>query len=801
MMKTIVSALLASVCGLLLLCLPLGATAQHTVTIKGKVTDEYDKPVSFALILVDGQPAYGMSDTKGLYHVYCQSRDSLTLICSLVGYRTRKFKIVAPQDSTVLNMKIVSSATSLGEVKVSAIRRQTDQMQRIDSKHTRLMPSTTGNAVEELVSTQMGVSTHSEISSQYNVRGGSYDENCVYLNGVEVYRPLLIRSGQQEGLSVINPNMVQDINFSAGGFPARYGDRMSSVLDIQYKRPEHFEASVGASLLGADAYLGVGNKKFSMMNGLRYKTTRYLLGSMDTHGEYKPNFVDYQNFTSWRPTDRLSIEFIGNISENHYNFRPEDRETKFGTQEDARTFRVYFDGKERDLFRTLFGSLNLSYRFGKRTTLSWISSAYTTKEQETYDISGQYWLNETASQSQLGVGTYMEHARNFLHANVLHTGLALRTQVGSHQIQSGIGFTAQTVKENSVEWEKRDSSGYNIPHFQDRFQMVYQLRAKTDIDTKRWEMYLQDTYKWTTKSGRYTLNYGLRASHWDWNDEWLVSPRVSLAMIPSWNEDFTFRIAGGLYYQAPFYKELRDTTTVGGNTSVSLNHDIKSQQSVQIIIGGDYQFRMLNRPFRFSSEIYYKNLRHLIPYNIDNMRIVYYGGNIGTGYTAGIDFKLFGEFVPGTDSWITLGFMTAKQRLHGQTISLPTDQRYNINLYFTDYFPGTDRWTLTLKGSLADGLPFGPPHSGLAQTQFRAPAYRRVDIGLSYCLYRRPVSGRHKASPYGLKNAWLGLDCFNVLGINNVNSYYWVTDVNNYQYAVPNYLTGRMLNLRFLLEF
>lgn len=783
---------------MLLALLVPSVSVLSAVRIRGLVVDEHDRPITFAVVNVEGQAAFAMSGNDGKYSLTCESRDSLTLICSLLGYRTRKFKVYNPQDSVVMNLKIVSKSTTLGEVNVSALKRQTDMPQSINQRNTKFMPSTTGNAVEELVATQMGVTSRNELSSQYNVRGGSYDENCVYLNGVEVYRPLLIRSGEQEGLSIINSNMVKDINFSAGGFPAKYGDKMSSVLDITYKRPEKFEASLAGSLMGGDAYVGFGNKKFSMMNGLRYKTTRTLLGSSDTNGEYDPNFLDFQNYTSWRPSEKWTIDFIGNISNNHYNFEPSDRETKFGTQEHAMSFKVYFDGKEKDLFRTYFGALNLQHNFTKKTSLSWLSSAYTTKEQETYDIQGQYWLNETTSQTQLGVGTYLEHARNFLNARVLQTQLVLRSMFGSHNFQAAVSMRSENVKENAVEWEKRDSSGYNVPSSAGRLTLVYNLRAKTEVKSNRYEGYVQDTYKFSGAAGLFTLNAGVRVSSWDWNDELLVSPRASLALIPRFNENFTFRFATGVYYQAPFYKELRDTVTANGNTTVLLNKDIKSQRSIHFVLGGDYQFRALGRPFRFSTELYYKNLHNLIPYNVNNMRIVYYGKNMCDGYAAGIDFKIFGEFVPGTDSWLTFGLMSAKQKWDGKYSSLPSDQRYNVSLFFSDFFPNATRWKMSLKGALAGGLPFGAPHAGIQYSSFRAPAYKRVDVGLSYRVFDGTQNGKKRSA---IKDAWLGVDAFNVLGINNVNSYYWVTDVNNNQYAVPNYLTGRVLNVRFLLDF
>ncbi len=788
------------VAGLLLCLFAFSAQAQNRCRIFGMVKDEHGGGIELASVRVQGQTAVTMTNLKGEYSLYCASEDTVTVIFSMIGYETRKRTLSNPTDSVRVDVMLPTFGTSLGEAVIKGQQIQTGTVQKIDVESTKLSPSTTGNAVEELIATQAGVSTHNELSSQYNVRGGSFDENCVYLNGVEVYRPMLVRSGQQEGLSIINSDMVESIGFSSGGFEARYGDKMSSVLDITYKRPEAFEASAQASILGAGAYVGWGNKKVSLMTSVRYKTTRYLLGSMDTDAEYRPNFLDYQAYFSWRPNKRWSLDLIGNISDNHYEFEPEDRETKFGTMQEAKSFKVYFDGQEKDYFRTLFGSATLTRHFNPNTFLALQFSTFATKEQETYDIQGEYWLNEATSQEQLGVGTYMEHARNRLKANVFNTGLRFRTKFTAHTLQAGVNWRHESIKENAREWEMRDSMGYSLPHDPDRLMLIYSQRSHNDISTNRFEAYAQDTWRFKTNFGLFNLTYGLRLSHWDWNGETLLSPRASLGLLPSFSDNLTFRFATGFYYQAPFYKELRDTTILNGISTVRLNKDIKSQRSIHFVLGGDYTFRMMNRPFKFTTEVYYKALSNLIPYNVDNVRVVYYGRNMSSGYATGIDFKLFGEFVPGTDSWITFSLMSTKEKLNGQWLPRPTDQRYNLSLFFTDYFPGTDRWRVTLKAAFADGLPFGPPHTGRAEQTFRAPAYKRVDLGMSYRLlksenrhYRR--FGKH------IKNAWLGLDAFNLLGIKNVNSYYWVTDITDTQYAVPNYLTGRQINVRLSLEF
>ena len=771
------------------------------IKIKGTVTDDKGDPMELVIVRIEGQAAFDMTNLKGKYTLTCQKTDSIVVVFSMTGYEIRKRTLISPPDSVVLNVKLPPMGVELGVASVKGQKKQTSTIVSVKADKAKLMPSVTGNGVEELIATQAGVSTHNELSSQYNVRGGSFDENSVYLNGIELYRPMLVSSGQQEGLSVINSDMVEKIDFSAGGFEARFGEKMSSVLNITYKKPTKLEASVSASMLGAGAYIGFGNKKLSMMNSIRYKTTSYLLGSLDTKGEYAPTFLDYQNYTSWRPNQRWILDFIGNISDNTYNFAPENRETKFGTMNDAKSFKVYFDGKEKDYFRTYFAAFGITRHFGKTTDLTLQTSFYTTNEQETYDIQGEYWLNEAIGNDELGVGTYREYARNYLKSNVQQYALKYSKKITAHSIQGGLTLKRESVDENQSEWEMRDSMGYSIPNKDDQLLLYYSLRSKNEMSSNRWEAYLQDTYRWHNNAGLFTLNYGLRLAYWDWNSETLISPRASIGFIPSNAEDWTFRFASGIYYQAPYYKELRDTTTIKGNTTVTLNKNIKSQRSIHFVLGADYQFKLLERPFRFTSEVYYKALSNLNPYNVTGVRTVYYGQNIASGYSMGIDFKLFGEFVPGTDSWITLSLMSTKEKIGGVSIPRPTDQKYNISLFFTDYFPGTDRWRMTLKGAFAGGLPFGPPHSGREAQVYRAPAYKRVDIGLSYRILNNEDHTHTKGAAAYFRNIWMGIDAFNILGISNVSSYYWITDVTNRQYAVPNYLTGRQLNLRLLLEF
>ena len=780
-------------------------------TLQGRVTDDDNNPVELATVSVVSQGKVAFTSLKGEFSMHLHSADSVAVKFSMIGYKTKVRVLRKPRGKQTLQVVLHTDATMLGDVNVTGEKIQSDQTQEIKIKDIKMAPSANGNGVEGIIQQQAGVSTHSELSSQYNVRGGAFDENSVYINNVEVYRPFLVRSGQQEGLSVINPYMVDKIGFSTGGYGAKYGDKMSSALDITYKtlkakgKKPVVEGSLAASLLGTDAYIGIGTRKLSWLNSVRYKTTSYLLGSLETKGEYKPNYLDYQTYLSYQPNKRWKIDFIGYISDNHYNFEPSDRETSFGTMENVKSFRVFFDGHEKDRFLTYFGTLGITRNITRNTSLSLLGSAFYTKEQEKYDIQGQYWLDQTETSENLGVGTYFEHARNYLSARVMSAKLMLRHKVQKHNVEAAVTLKREHIEENSIEYEMRDSAGYSVPHTGKDLYMIYSMKARNELNANRMETYIQDTYRFSggtadsTGNGQthYTLNYGVRMSHWNFNRETILSPRISLAIIPANHENTTLRLAAGLYYQAPFFKELRDTTTVNGVTVASLNEKIKSQRSIHFIAGYDYRFRMNDQRFKFSAEAYYKALSNIVPYSVSNVKVVYYGQNECSGHAAGLDFKLYGEFVPGTDSWLSLSLMDTKMKLNGKSIPLPTDQRYAVNLFFTDYFPGSRKWRMSLKLAFADGLPFAAPHKELETNSFRATAYRRADIGMSYQL----LDNSRREKKTFLKNITLGVDCLNLFGIDNVNSYYWVTDVTNQQYAVPNYLTGRQLNARVLLEF
>ena len=783
----------------LAVCMALPLQARR-VYIYGRVTDETGQPVELATVNEELTLHSAMTNLKGEYSFNVNTRtDTLNLIFRMVGHETRKRTLISPPDTVRLDMMLPTSNYTLENVDINATRRQTNGMQQINSEGLRFNADVGGGSVESIIATQAGVSTHNELSSQYNVRGGNFDENSVYVNGTEILRPLLVRAGQQEGLSFINPDMVESISFSTGGFSVAYGDRMSSVLDINYRRPQKFESVLTASLLGASAYVGAGNDKFSFSGSVRYKTTRYLLGTLDTKGEYDPSFLDYQTYLCWTPNTRWEVGLIGNAAVNRYNFTPTDRTTTFGTAKDPKTFKVYYDGWESDRFNTLFGALDIK-RKEENSIYRLNLSAFSSHESESFDILSQYWLDEATGSGSLAVGSFMQHARNRLKSTVYTASLK-----GTHEtdfagtIGWGLEYRRESVSDHMREWEMRDSAGYTLPYIQTGpMEMIYSLKSDHGISNDKAALFIQDTYRMNTGIGLFTLNSGMRMSWWSWNNDIIFSPRLTLGFTPAFNDNFTFRLSTGVYHQTPFYKEIKDTVNMGGIYQVNLNRNIKSQRSLQFVLGGDYDFLVYGRPFKFTTEVYYKKLYNLIPYNVDNVRIVYYGENCAYGYAAGIDMKLYGEFVPGTASWITFSLMRTRENIAGKWLPRPTDQLYNFSLYFTDYFPRKENWKMSLRCSLADGLPFGPTHSGREKQVFRAPAYKRVDIGLSYKIFDYDKHPHIYGKSGFFKDIWIGADGLNLLGINNVNSYYWITDISGTQFAVPNYLTGRQLNLRII---
>ncbi len=783
-------------------CLAVSAAAQ--VKITGKVYDETEQPIEFATVRIVGTTLGVNTDLKGMYELTVPQADTIVVEFTCVGYNTVTRRLVNPTGTVTLSPKLYEKTHELNEVQITEYKKQTNTMQGIDMEQVRIAPDASGNRVEGVITTMAGVTSKNEMSSQYMVRGGSYDENSVYINGIEVYRPQLISSGQQEGLSIINSDMVAQVNFSTGGFNAEYGDKMSSALDITYRDPQAFEGAFSASLQGGTLALGHGTKKFSQLHGVRYKRNSSLMGSLESKGEYDPQYFDYQTHIVFKPSDKFRISLLGNVSVNHYRFVPVDRETSFGTANDAKSFKVYFDGQEKDKFETVFGALSMNYRLNKGTDFTLQASGYQTNELVAYDVHGEYWLDEAGAGTiggELGVGKYHEHERTRLKLKVLDFALKGNTGISYHNLSYGVNMRRESIYDRQREWQWRDSAGYSLPHIADEVNVIYSQTSHHDLNTTRFAVYVQDTYKVSLGSGLLSINGGVRVSHWDFNKETLISPRFSVGYVPERNNRLSLRLAGGVYYQAPFYKEYRyEAIDSIGNPYIALNNDIKSQRSIQVIAGGDYTFRMMDRPFKFTTEIYYKNLANLIPYEVDNLKVVYSGRNESKGYIAGIDMKLFGQFVEGTDSWLSLSLMKTSEELNGVKVPRPTDQRYSLALFFTDYFPSVPRLKFSLKALLSDGLPTSAPRATRDKGYFRQPAYKRLDAGLSFMLVG-PDHKPHSGLLSHFKDIWLGLDVFNLLDISNVSSYYWVTDVNHIQYAVPNYLTRRQFNVRLSAMF
>ena len=801
------------ICILYLVVTSFAAQAQRA-KISGVVADSEGTPIESVNIQVKGTANGAFTDEKGKYALTVNTGDSCILIFSRLGYNKTQRIIPEVTGDMSVNVKMNNASYELPEFTVTGTGKvQTNTMEQINTKQGRLAVDATGGSIESFVIMGgAGVSSTNELSTQYMVRGGNYNENIVYVNGIEVYRPILVRSGQQEGLSFINPDLTGKVDFSSGGFEARYGDKMSSVLDVTYKKPEKLEGGVTASMLGGNVYLGSSSGKFTQITGIRYKRGTTLLNTLDTKGDYNPSATDVQTYMTYAFTPKLELSFLGNYSENNYDFNPDMRQTTFGTLQSIKSFDVYYGGFENDRFQTLFGAGTLKYKISDYADIAFQLSSFQSTEQENYDINGEYWLSDVTTEDEkniTGTGSFLEHARDYLKSNV--TNATLNGSVGFNQntVRWSLSYQEEKIIDRIREWELQDSMGYSLPYNKESLRVYSNLMSQNNIQSSRFSGYLQDTYKYKIEQGLFTLTAGVRGSYWDFNHEFILSPRASLGFIPSKNQNFTFRFATGLYYQAPFYKEFLVTNTdADGNRYITLNDKIKSQRSLHFVLGGDYNFKTDNRPFKFTTELYYKKLDNLIPYTVDNVRIQYLGYNIAHGYTSGIDMKLFGQYVQGTDSWLSLSLMNAKQFVNGIKAPLPTEQAYNITLFFTDNFPESftqfsphfKNIQFNLRGILAAGLPFSVPGRDYTAA-IRTPPYRRVDIGLAYRLLDENSREYKPAFWQNFKNIWVGVDAFNLLDIKNVSSYSWFSDINGNRYAVPDRLTGRQFNIKLIAEF
>lgn len=787
-------------------------TYAQQVKIAGKVLNYQKQPLENVSVSQLHSHNGVMTNARGEYLISVSSGDSVRLVFSLLGYNQHQYILPQLEKNIELDVILEEDNRELNVVTVEGQRTVTAVIEQIDYLATKRASSPWGS-LESLLVTMGGVSTNNELSSQYSVRGGNFDENIVYVNGLEIYRPLLVRSAQQEGLSFINPNMIKSVGFSAGGYSAEYGDKMSSVLDITYRKPEKSEGSASTSFLGGDVHVGNSSGRFSQITGIRYKTIRSLMNTTDTKAEFDPSFFDIQSFMAYNLSSKWEVNFLGNYSHNLYKYTPRTRNTSFGTLNMLRNFTVYFDGQEKDKFLTYQAALTLKGRVNNNLNIGITGSTFASDEQERYDIEGRYLLKEfdesrigvTEDSSVLGIGTYMEHARNKVESEVYTFTHFGDFKVDSHLLKWGLTYQREIIKDKIKEWEMRDSAGYSLPNTGIDVNMYSNLKSDNHINSSRFSGFLQDTYRLKTEKGLFILNAGVRAAYWTFNKEFIFSPRGALAFVPEGMDNLSVRLAGGIYYQAPFYKEFQRIVNVGGNNIIELNKDIKSQKSIHIVLGSDYYFRGKDQgtsPFILSGELYYKNMSDLIPYTVNNVKIRYSGENSAKGYVMGLNLKLYGEFIPGADSWISFGLMKAQQDIEGIKVPLPTDQRYNFALFFQDYFPGYERLRMSLRGLLSHGLPVSAPYKGYENGYFRTPAYKRVDIGFSWQILGEDFAIRNKNSfCKAFKNIWLGLDVFNIFDMQNTNTYYWVSDVYNQQYAVPNYLTGRQLNVKLMAEF
>ncbi|MCX6259114.1 MAG: TonB-dependent receptor [Bacteroidia bacterium] len=796
--------------------------SQDTGILYGHVTDNEQKPVEFANVYVQDYSSGTTTDKSGYYEIKISSGKEVTIIISCVGYKTGRQSLVVEAGSRKeFNYILDIQAREIGEISVSGNQIQKTNMSKIDPRIIQFLPDASGN-FESILKTFPGVSSNNELSSQYSVRGGNFDENLVYVNDIEIYRPFLIRSGQQEGLSFINPDMVSSVLFSAGGFDAKYGDKMSSVLDITYKKPVAFSSSVSFSLLGGsvEAEGSSDNHRFTYITGVRYKTSQYLLKSMDVQGDYNPSFSDVQSFMTYDVSEHFEVNFLGNYARNKYQFKPVTRETTFGTINQALKLKIYFDGHEIDDFNTALGAISGIWHPNENLKITNTLSAFNTQESETYDIQGQYYLNELEtnfgsssmgdSLNNIGIGTFLNHARNYLNASVIsfsHNGFV---KLGRHMVLWGAKYQNEQINDKISEWELLDSAGYSLPYHGDSVRLQKTLQANNSLSSNRMMAYFQDTYRFYHDSAEYNITTGIRANYWDLNDQLIVSPRVSASLKPAWERDVVFRFSTGFYYQPPFYRELLDI-------NYNINKHIRAQESIHFVFSSDYYFKAWNRPFKMVTEAYYKILNNLIPYDIDNVSLRYYGSNNSKGYAAGLDMKINGEFVSGVDSWASLSLMKTDEIVSGNYIykadssatvkgntgyiPRPTDQLINFGLFFQDYFPNNPSYRMQLSLLFGSGLPFGPPDSHKQYYNFRMPPYRRVDLGFSKVIKSEDQVLPGNNMLHYFKSLWIDLEIFNILDINNTISYLWITDVNNQQYAVPNYLTSRRLNIKVTAKF
>lgn len=821
---------------------------KNTYTINGLVTDGISgEAIEFVTVYIEGSNIATETNSSGIFEFKVPANKDHTIVFTRIGYKPLA-KNIAPAESgslRSLDILLVPADSDLEVVVKESVVKE-GGMIREEVEQLKLLPTTTGNFESVLPHIALGTSggTGGELSSQYNVRGGNYDENLVYVNDFEIYRPQLISTGQQEGLSFPNIDLIRDLSFSSGGFDAKYGDKLSSVLDIKYKRPEEFRASIGFSLLGASGHIE-GSKsideyrRFRYLVGARYKTTNYLLNSLDVKGEYTPQFADLQGYFSYDLSRDWQLGLLINYNQAIYNFIPQESSSAFGLIDNALRLSTVFEGGEQDEFTTAMGGLSLTYlpdREANPYYLKFLLSDYRSQENESFDILGFYRLAqiETNLGSDdigdevflLGAGTQHEFTRNFLVTNVAHFqhkgGIEFNnfntddSKEVSHFIQWGIGAKHEYIYDKINEWERLDSAGYSLPFDPFAVHLERSLKTQNELASLRFSAYVQDSWiKMIPDKSEMKFTAGLRAQHWTLNGETLISPRMQFLYKPLGEDkkDISYRFAAGYYQQAAFYREMR-------NIDGFVNTNLGAQKSLHFVGGLTLDFIGKSKTkYRLIMEAYYKSLWDLVSYEVDNVRIRYSGQNDSKGYAAGFDIRLNGEFVPGVESWVNLGFLRTRESLYGVThmrrdlgdpearvvrdVARPTDRLYTLSVFFQDYFPRNENFKAHLNLSLGSGLPFGlQDNNEIFRNTYRYRPYQRVDIGFSYLLWneeRKATRPNHFLS--FTRNSWVSLEVLNILDIRNEASNTWIKSVFNVQYAIPNYLTGRRINLRFKFDF
>lgn len=805
--------------------------------LRGVVQDEEGQPIENTIIQVLEHNIQTISNDYGQFTLDVPTNTTIKIFFQQISHRDTVFEMrIKPNDRTQHIFTLTTIGNRLEQVYIRS-KNETGYI-RVDPRLTFQMPSPNGG-MESLIKMLPGTSSTNELSSQYNVRGGNFDENLVFVNDIQIYRPFLVRSAQQEGMSFVNTDLTGNVIFSAGGFEAKYGDKMSSVLDVQYKEPTQYGGSFSASLLGATAHAeGKVDSCFSYLIGIRFKSNAYLLKSMQTSGDYKPRFFDTQMLLNWDITPKFSISLLGNFTRNKYLYEPETRETTFGNISDIRRLTVFFDGQELDRYENYLGGLTFSYKPNNRNLLKLIISSYFAKESESYDIQGQYFLSDIEADfdnedheiaqevSVRAYGTYLEHARNYIKSLVSAADLRGEHKLPfSNTLTWGIKVQNEIIHDQINEWTMYDSSGYTLPYIptipgdsvalDDPSRLLTfgddsRLVCNNDLNTFRLTGFIQDLWKIDGDSSKFMLNGGLRFHYWTYSPkEFTVSPRLAFIYHPHWKNDWLFSIKSGIYYQPAFYREMR-------YRNGTLNDSIRSQRSFQVIAGAEYNFKIWRRPFKFTAEAYYKYMDRLISYNVDNVRIIYSGENDAIGYATGIDLKVSGEFIRGLESWFSISLMKTAEDIIGDQyetedgqivypgyIPRPTDQRVAFNLFFQDHIPGFPQFRVHINLVFASGTPYGAPDSEAYQRIYRTSWYRRVDMGFSFMFLEQSRDRMRNKSKFirSIKNAGIYVEVFNLLGINNVSSYFWITDIGNVQRPVPNYLTGRLVNVKFAVEF